>query len=189
MKVIVVSFFPGDDNGGSGIGGFDWYPDDALGCERARAHAQVLMGAPEYRTFPDTCVTVRRLEVPVDPTVNGWRDAVTQWLDEHAELRELPSQSPPSSKRSRLLKEDGYPRDLVYTGELGESFWIKIYGPNGAEGHVRIMPGHDSLDIDVTGVVQYGDLTPEMSPGEPFLSTSCAWVDLHTKAEEAASKS
>ena len=91
MRVLVVSFFPGD-GGSSSSGGFDWYPDNALGCERAREHAQLLMGAPEYRTFPDTCVTVRRLEVPVDPTLKGWQDAVTQWLDENAELRELPSQ-------------------------------------------------------------------------------------------------
>jgi len=89
MKVIVVSYFPGDE-GESSAGGFDWHTDDALGCERAREHVQILLGAPECRRLPDTCVTVRRLDVPVDPTIRGWQDAVTQWLDENPELRELP---------------------------------------------------------------------------------------------------
>lgn len=88
MKVIVVSYFPGDEGESSG-GGFDWYLDEALGCQKAREHVQILLGAPECRRLPDTCVTVRRLNVPVDPTIRGWQDAVTQWLDENPELREL----------------------------------------------------------------------------------------------------
>lgn len=89
MKVIAVSYFPGDEGESSG-GGFDWYLDEALGCQKAREHVQILLGAPEYRRLPDTCVTVRRLNVPIDPTIRGWQDAVTQWLDENPELRELP---------------------------------------------------------------------------------------------------
>lgn len=91
MKVLVVSFFPGNGSGES-VGGFDWFPDTPLGCELVRQRLQGLLGASEYSVMPDSSVTVARLDVPVDETLRGWWDAVTQWIDDNRELRELPIQ-------------------------------------------------------------------------------------------------
>lgn len=91
MKVIVVSFFPDETTAGN-IGGFDWYPDTVTGLEQARTHVQLMLGDWQMCTMPPIGVTIRRLNVPVDPTIHGWRDAVTQWLDENRELCELPFQ-------------------------------------------------------------------------------------------------
>ena len=96
VKVIVVSFFPGNGTNG-GPGGFDWYLDVPEVAAQVRERVIDLLTGPDGVALPTVSVTICRLDAPVDSGLRGWQDAVTQWLDENAELRELPDQGAASA--------------------------------------------------------------------------------------------